>query len=269
MHLGILPADNIGPLVAVIACGICLGFLPFNFHPAKIFMGDAGALFLGLLMSASTMVIGGRRPAPSGVATSGGQTYFFFAPLFIPFFILGVPLFDMAFAFVRRTANRTGFSHPGQEPPPPPAAPARPRPPPQRAHPVGLDGAAVRASSSSRSSSPGQRRHPLRRAGPGRGALHLLPPRAPPAGDRTSTPDPGAGGPAPGEAATGPSRRPRAALAPGRQRWRSARRRAPPRRGPVADRPGRTGPLIGGPAAGRPAGAARGRFCRAGRARVR
>ena len=41
-----------------------------------------------------------------------GQTYFFYAPLFIPFFILGVPMVDMAFAFVRRTANRTGFSTP-------------------------------------------------------------------------------------------------------------------------------------------------------------
>ena len=47
-----------------------------------------------------------------GVAARSGQTYFFFAPLFIPFFILGVPIVDMAFAFVRRTANRTGFSTP-------------------------------------------------------------------------------------------------------------------------------------------------------------
>src|SRR5580692_1631812 len=62
MGLGLLPSDNIGPLVAVAACGICLGFLPFNFNPARIFMGDAGAHFLGLLMAASTMVISGRVP---------------------------------------------------------------------------------------------------------------------------------------------------------------------------------------------------------------
>ena len=85
-------------------CGICLGFLPFNYHPARIFMGDAGALLLGLLMSASTMVIGGRTPPASGV------TFFFFAPLLIPFFILGVPLLDMAFAFIRRTVSGSGFS---------------------------------------------------------------------------------------------------------------------------------------------------------------
>ena len=114
-HLGNLPTDNIGPLIAVITCGICLGFLPHNFHPAKIFMGDAGALLLGLLMAASTMLIGGRAVTAgtvNGVAAHSGQTYFFFAPLFIPFFILGVPIVDMAFAFVRRTANRTGFSTP-------------------------------------------------------------------------------------------------------------------------------------------------------------
>jgi UDP-GlcNAc:undecaprenyl-phosphate GlcNAc-1-phosphate transferase len=110
--LGLLPADNIGPLVAVIACGICLGFLPFNFNPARIFMGDAGAHFLGLLMAASTMVIGGR--VPTAVPVSG-VTYFFFAPLFIPLFILGVPLIDMAFAFVRRTAKGKGFGTPDKE----------------------------------------------------------------------------------------------------------------------------------------------------------
>jgi UDP-GlcNAc:undecaprenyl-phosphate GlcNAc-1-phosphate transferase len=112
-HLGNLPTDNIGPLIAMVTCGICLGFLPHNFHPARIFMGDAGALLLGLLMAASTMLIGGRAYGTvGGVAGRSGETYFFFAPLFIPFFILGVPIVDMAFAFLRRTANRTGFSTP-------------------------------------------------------------------------------------------------------------------------------------------------------------
>jgi UDP-GlcNAc:undecaprenyl-phosphate/decaprenyl-phosphate GlcNAc-1-phosphate transferase len=101
--LGLLPLTNIGPLVAAITCGICLGFLPDNFHPARNFMGDAGALMLGLLMSAATMVIGGRTPPASG------QTFFFFAPLFIPLFILGVPIMDAVWAFVRRTASGQGF----------------------------------------------------------------------------------------------------------------------------------------------------------------
>jgi UDP-GlcNAc:undecaprenyl-phosphate GlcNAc-1-phosphate transferase len=109
VDLGILPADNIGPLIAVIAFGVCLGFLPHNFHPARAFMGDAGALFLGLLMAAATMVIGGRTPEYSG------QSYFFFAPLFIPLFILGVPIADMAFAFVRRTARGQSFDTPDKD----------------------------------------------------------------------------------------------------------------------------------------------------------
>ena len=101
--LGLLPRNNVGPLVAALTCGICLGFLPDNFHPARLFMGDAGALMLGLLMSAATMVIGGRTPQTSGV------TFFFFAPLLIPVFILGVPLTDAMLAFVRRTASGQGF----------------------------------------------------------------------------------------------------------------------------------------------------------------
>jgi hypothetical protein len=72
-------------------------------------MGDAGALFLGLLMAVSTMVIGGRTTDVTG------QTYFFFAPLLIPLFILGVPLVDMAFAFVRRTAKGTHFHSPDKD----------------------------------------------------------------------------------------------------------------------------------------------------------
>jgi UDP-GlcNAc:undecaprenyl-phosphate GlcNAc-1-phosphate transferase len=103
---GQLPPGNLGPLIAVVTCGVCLGFLPHNVNPAKVFMGDAGALFLGLLMAASTMEIGGRT---TGVT---GQTYFFFAPLFLPLFILGVPIADMAFAYVRRAVKGTGFDTP-------------------------------------------------------------------------------------------------------------------------------------------------------------
>ncbi|MBJ7508826.1 MAG: undecaprenyl/decaprenyl-phosphate alpha-N-acetylglucosaminyl 1-phosphate transferase, partial [Ilumatobacteraceae bacterium] len=58
--LGVLAQPNIGPLIAIIALGVCLGFLPHNFNNAKIFMGDSGALFLGLLMAVSTSVVGGR-----------------------------------------------------------------------------------------------------------------------------------------------------------------------------------------------------------------
>ena len=109
--LGNLSTDNLGPLLAAITCGACIGFLPHNFHPARVFMGDGGALLLGLLMAAATMVIGGRTTANGTTATDvTGLTFFRFAPLFIPVFILGVPILDMAFAIVRRTVRGTSFA---------------------------------------------------------------------------------------------------------------------------------------------------------------
>ena len=107
--LGALAQPNMGPLIAIIALGVCLGFLPHNFNPAKIFMGDSGALFLGLLMAVSTSVVGGRADPDSQTYTPG-QTYFFLAPLFIPLFILGVPILDTLFAIIRRAVKRQGVA---------------------------------------------------------------------------------------------------------------------------------------------------------------
>jgi UDP-GlcNAc:undecaprenyl-phosphate GlcNAc-1-phosphate transferase len=102
---GLLEGSNMGPLVAVIAVGVCVGFLPHNFNPARIIMGDAGALFLGLLMATTTITVGGRT-----ADQFSGQTYFFFAPLLIPIVILGVPMVDTVFAFIRRVYRRTSFA---------------------------------------------------------------------------------------------------------------------------------------------------------------
>jgi len=99
----LLPQPNIGPLVAIIAVGVCLGFLPFNFNPARIFMGDSGALLLGLLMAVATSVVGGR--ADPDTQSANGQTYFFLAPIFISLLVLAVPIVDVIFALVRRTAS--------------------------------------------------------------------------------------------------------------------------------------------------------------------
>lgn len=107
-NFNLLGSQNIGPLIAVIAAGVCIGFLPHNFNPAKIFMGDGGALLLGALVAVSTSVVGGR--ADPAVHRFRGQTYFFFAPLVIPLVILGVPIFDMLFAIVRRATRRQGLA---------------------------------------------------------------------------------------------------------------------------------------------------------------
>lgn len=103
--IGTVTADNSGPLVAAAVFGLCIGFLPHNFHPARIFMGDAGAMLLGLLMAATTMSVVGQ--TANGFS---GRTYFFYAPIVIPFFILGIPMLDTAFAIVRRAARRGGLA---------------------------------------------------------------------------------------------------------------------------------------------------------------
>ncbi len=103
--VAVLSPDNPSPLIAIIVAGICLGFLPHNFNPARIFMGDGGALMLGGLMAASTMLVGGQ----TSVEVSG-QVFFFFAPLFIPFFVMGVPIVDTVFAILRRARKRASMS---------------------------------------------------------------------------------------------------------------------------------------------------------------
>ena len=74
-------------LIAILA-GSCLGFLPFNVNPAKIFAGDTGAMFLGFILSVVSI---------QGVFKTHAVLTFI-----IPFLILGVPIFDTLFAIVRR-----------------------------------------------------------------------------------------------------------------------------------------------------------------------
>jgi UDP-GlcNAc:undecaprenyl-phosphate GlcNAc-1-phosphate transferase len=105
VHTGTIQPESSGPLFSIIIIGLCVGFLPHNFHPARIFMGDAGAMLLGLLIAASTMSVVGQTNNDFS-----GRTYFFFAPLIIPFFILGIPMFDTAFAIVRRAGRRANLA---------------------------------------------------------------------------------------------------------------------------------------------------------------
>ena len=98
---GVLFDSNPGALLAVITAGICIGFLPLNIHPAKTFMGDGGALLLGLMLAASTVSVGGRVDQ-----AVDGQVFFFFAPLVIPLLLLGVPLLDLTLAVLRRATRK-------------------------------------------------------------------------------------------------------------------------------------------------------------------
>ncbi len=106
----VLLPNNIGPLVAIIASGVALGFLPQNFHRARIFMGDGGALFLGTLLVAATVAVGGRSSEPFT-----GQTYFLFVPMLVPLIILAVPVVDVLWAVLRRARARTSITTPDKE----------------------------------------------------------------------------------------------------------------------------------------------------------
>lgn len=106
----VLDPSNPGALWAMITLGVCLGFLPHNVHPARIFMGDGGALLLGIMMAASTMSVGGRSSAEFS-----GQAFFFFAPIFIPLVILGVPILDTVWAILRRAARGSSMSAPDKK----------------------------------------------------------------------------------------------------------------------------------------------------------
>ncbi|MDF1479980.1 MraY family glycosyltransferase [Leifsonia sp. H3M29-4] len=112
---------NIASLLTAAVIGACVGFLPLNFHPAKLFMGDAGALLIGLLMAASAISVTGQVDAGAfdnpGVFT--GALLPAFIPILLPFAVLIVPLLDFGLAVIRRlragkspfTADRKHLHH--------------------------------------------------------------------------------------------------------------------------------------------------------------
>ena len=71
--------------------GACVGFLPYNFNPAKIFMGDTGSTFLGFVMAT--------------VSVNGMFKQYAFISFVVPFLVLGLPIFDVCFAVVRRVSH--------------------------------------------------------------------------------------------------------------------------------------------------------------------
>ena len=81
---------DVAVVMAALA-GACIGFLPFNFNPAKIFMGDTGATFLGYIMA--TMSV-------QGMFKMYGIISFV-----VPFLVLGLPIFDVTFAVLRRISH--------------------------------------------------------------------------------------------------------------------------------------------------------------------
>lgn len=89
--LGLIAFDlnvDFAVVLCAILFGACMGFLPFNFSPATIFMGDAGSMLLGFMLASITLLSSSKAPA--------------LLALIIPMLAVAVPLFETCFAFVRR-----------------------------------------------------------------------------------------------------------------------------------------------------------------------
>ncbi|MEG1857352.1 MAG: MraY family glycosyltransferase [Pseudoflavonifractor sp.] len=88
-----------GPVALLMAAlaGGCIGFLPYNLNPAKIFMGDTGSTFLGFILAV--------------VSIQGLFKFYAIISFAVPFLMLGLPIFDTCFAFIRRIAHGQSPMH--------------------------------------------------------------------------------------------------------------------------------------------------------------
>ncbi|MFH8980541.1 MraY family glycosyltransferase [Streptomyces varsoviensis] len=98
-------------LFAAILMGMCLGFLPHNMHPARIFMGDSGSMLIGLVLAAGAISITGQVDPDAMRLFAGSEraavhgTVPVYIPLLLPLTVVMVPVADLILAIVRRTWN--------------------------------------------------------------------------------------------------------------------------------------------------------------------
>lgn len=90
--IAILAGEPTVAIVSAALAGSCLGFLPYNFNPAKIFMGDTGSTFLGFILSV--------------ICIQGLFKGYAIISFIIPFLILGLPIFDTSVAIIRRIHDK-------------------------------------------------------------------------------------------------------------------------------------------------------------------
>jgi len=105
------PGDysNLATLFVALLVGACIGFLPHNFHPARIFMGDSGSMLIGLVIAAAGIQVTGQ----IDVAVVNNRTAFpAFLPILLPVAVLLLPLLDMGLAVVRRVGSGKSPFHP-------------------------------------------------------------------------------------------------------------------------------------------------------------
>jgi UDP-GlcNAc:undecaprenyl-phosphate GlcNAc-1-phosphate transferase len=90
--IALATGNPVAALLTAALAGGCLGFLPYNFNPARLIMGDCGALFLGYILSCASIL--------------GLFKFYAVISFAVPFLILGIPIFDTAAAFIRRLAKK-------------------------------------------------------------------------------------------------------------------------------------------------------------------
>lgn len=99
---------TLASLIAAALVGVTAGFLPFNWHRAKMFMGDTGSLLVGLLMATSTIAVTGQL---SPLATNQQVVLASYIPIILPIAVLIVPIVDFSLAVIRRVqAGKSPFT---------------------------------------------------------------------------------------------------------------------------------------------------------------
>ncbi|GAA4474059.1 MraY family glycosyltransferase [Enteractinococcus fodinae] len=96
--------SNLATLLTALLIGACIGFLPFNFHPARIFMGEVGAQLIGLLMATAAVAVTADLGALEGFRFRNVPAYM---PILLPLAVMLLPLLDLFMAVLRRTARRS------------------------------------------------------------------------------------------------------------------------------------------------------------------
>jgi UDP-GlcNAc:undecaprenyl-phosphate GlcNAc-1-phosphate transferase len=104
-----LDYSSFATLITAALVGCCAGFLPHNFHPARVFMGDTGSMLIGLLLATSTIAMT-RDIDPAVVSQS--EIVPAFLPVVLPIAVIALPLIDLLLAVIRRTRAGQMFWHP-------------------------------------------------------------------------------------------------------------------------------------------------------------
>lgn len=110
--------SNLASFVAIVLVAVCIGFLPFNWSPARMFMGDSGALMIGLLMATAAIALtGSLDPGVLGDNEVFGRSQLLgaFLPILLPVVVVLLPLLDFGMAVIRRMARGKSPFSPDRE----------------------------------------------------------------------------------------------------------------------------------------------------------